>query len=65
MNFLLPSLLHALTTPDGSDGALLSTRRKSHLIEAEWYVRLAAEGDKERRKEHRTADSAHHPFRTR
>jgi hypothetical protein len=65
MNILLLSLLRALATPDGSDGALLSIRRKSHLIEAEWYTRLAAEGDKERREELRTAAPAPHPFRTR
>jgi len=65
MNVLLFSLLRALTTPDGADGALLSTRRKSHLIEAEWYARLATEGDRERRDENRAAPPADHSFRIR
>lgn len=38
MNFLL-SLLRALTAPDGSDGELLSLRRKFHLLGAEWRIR--------------------------
>ncbi len=42
------ALLRALTTPDGSGGEFLSTRRKSHLMQAEWYSRLAATGEAER-----------------
>jgi hypothetical protein len=38
MNFFL-SLLRALTTPDGSDGELLSLRRKFHLLHTEWHIR--------------------------
>lgn len=46
------SLYRALTTPDGpSFGELLSVRRKSHLLQAEWYSRLAAAGEAERKAE--------------
>lgn len=65
MNFLFLSLLRALTTPDGSGGELLSTRRKSHLLEAEWYARLAAEGEKERKEMSPPAAPAADPFRSR
>lgn len=44
------SLYRAMTTPDGSSGGeLLSLRRKSHLLQAEWYARLAAAGEAERK----------------
>lgn len=46
------SLYRALTTPDGpSFGEMLSVRRKSHLLQAEWYSRLAAAGEAERKAE--------------
>jgi len=45
------SLYRALTTPDGTFGDLLSVRRKSHLLQAEWYSRLAAAGEAERKAE--------------
>ena len=47
-HFIL-ALLRALTTPDGPGGELLSTRRKFHLLQAEWYARLAAAGEAERK----------------
>jgi hypothetical protein len=47
-------LLRTLALPGGSDGELLSTRRKYHLLQAEWYARLAAEGEEERKREART-----------
>jgi hypothetical protein len=48
-------LYRALATPDGSNwGELLSVRRKSHLLQAEWYARLAATGEAERKPERHT-----------
>ncbi len=32
-------------------GELLSVRRKSHLLQAEWYARLAEAGEQERKVE--------------
>jgi hypothetical protein len=49
MNALFLSLLRALTTPDGADGVLLTSDRKSHLLEAGWYRQLATEGEREHR----------------
>jgi hypothetical protein len=49
MPSFLFALLRALTTPNGSGGELLSTRRKSHLLQAEWYARLAETGEQERK----------------
>ena len=43
------ALLRALTTPMGSSGEFLSTRRKSHLLQAEWYAHLAEAGEAERK----------------
>lgn len=50
--FLL-ALLRALSTPNGAGGELLSLRRKSHLLQAEWYAHLAATGEEERKAEAR------------
>lgn len=51
--FLL-ALLRAITTPNGSSsGELLSARRKSHLLQAEWYAKLAKAGEEERKAEAR------------
>lgn len=50
MSSFFLALLRAITTPGGSSaGELLSARRKSHLLQAEWYARLAKEGEDERR----------------
>lgn len=45
------ALLRALATPNGSGGELLSVRRKSHLLQAQWYARLAEMGEQERKAE--------------
>jgi hypothetical protein len=45
------ALLRALSTPNGSSGELLTTRRKSHLLQAEWYTHLAEAGEQERKAE--------------
>ncbi len=45
------ALVRALTMPSGSSGELLSTRRKSHLLQAEWYAHLAEAGEQERKAE--------------
>jgi hypothetical protein len=55
------ALLRAVTTPDGSDGGLLSVRRKSHLLQAEWYARLAEAGEQERKAEE-PAETRYGPF---
>ena len=50
MSSFFLALIRALTTPDGSAGGeLLSTRRKSHLLQAQWYADLAAKGEAERK----------------
>jgi hypothetical protein len=50
MSSFFLALFRALTTPDGaSAGDLLSVRRKSHLLQAEWYARLAKAGENKRR----------------
>lgn len=48
-------LLRTLSLPDGSNGELLSSRRKHHLLQAEWYAQQAARGEEERRREARDA----------
>lgn len=49
MKSFLKSLLHYLAHVATSEGGeLLSTRRKAHLLEAQRYVRHAAEGQRER-----------------
>lgn len=48
------ALLRALKTPNGSSGEMLSTRRKSHLLQAEWYAQLAEAGEQERKAEAET-----------
>lgn len=51
MSTFFAALLHSLSVPDGSDGELLSMRRKSHLLQAEWYAHLAKVGEEERKAE--------------
>lgn len=54
-------LVDALATPNGSSGKLLYVRRKSHLLQAEWYAHLAKAGERERKAENQT-DIRHSPF---
>ncbi len=51
MSPFFATLLHALTRPDGPGGELLSLRRKSHLLQAEWYTNVAKTGEAERKRE--------------
>ena len=55
------SLLRVLSMPNGASGDLLSVRRKSHLLQAEWYARLAESGEQERKAEGQT-DVGYSPF---
>ena len=49
MKALLKSVMRYLAQLSASEGGeLLSVRRKAHLLEAQRYFRLAAEGEKER-----------------
>ena len=51
MRTLLKSVLRYLARLAASEGGeLLSVRRKAHLLEAQRYYRLAAEGERERTK---------------
>jgi len=60
MSTLFPALIKALSLPDGTGGELLSVRRKSHLLEAQWYAQLAAAGEAERQAEADAAENATH-----
>lgn len=51
MKTILKSVMRYLAQLAASEGGeLLSVRRKAHLLEAQRYIRLAAEGESERTK---------------
>lgn len=51
MKTILKSIMRYLAQLAASEGGeLLSVRRKAHLLEAQRYFRLAAEGERERTK---------------
>lgn len=58
-------LLRAISLPEGPGGELLSMHRKYHLLQAEWYDRLARAGEEERRQEKLKDESAADSCRSR
>jgi hypothetical protein len=65
MPVFILDLLRAIMRPDGSGGELLSMRRKHHLLQAQWYDRLAKAGEEERKQEKLKDEPAADPCRIR
>jgi hypothetical protein len=65
MPVFILELLRAISLPEGPGGELLSMRRKYHLLQADWYNRLAKAGEEERKQEKLKDEPAADPCRIR